>query len=167
MKKMRTIMLEPLTQASFEPYGELLLRPSNGRIYFEESLSNNRADAWPSLSLAVREEVSELPFVATQMERHAFSSQSFIPMEAGRWIVAVAPHAKEGGPNTEALRAFLAEPDQGVTYAADVWHHPLTVIDRPSTFAIMMWRDGTAGDEEFVTLAEPLCFASPKFEANT
>jgi ureidoglycolate lyase len=40
-----------------------------------------------------------------------------------------------------------------VTYAADTWHHPLTVLGGlPATFAVWMWRDGTAGDEEFVDI---------------
>ena len=51
--------------------------------------------------------------------------------------------------------AFLAGPGQGVTYHANTWHHPLTVLDRPARFAVVMWRDGTRTDEEFRTLAAP------------
>ena len=50
-------------------------------------------------------------------------------------------------------RAFLCRPDQGVTYGANVWHHPFTVLDRVARFAIVMWRDGTKTDEEFVKVA--------------
>jgi ureidoglycolate lyase len=50
-------------------------------------------------------------------------------------------------------RAFLARPDQGVTYGADVWHHPSTVFDSEADFAIMMWQDGSAADDEFVAVA--------------
>ncbi len=50
-------------------------------------------------------------------------------------------------------RAFLARGDQGVTYGADVWHHPFTVLDGPARFAIFMWKDGTAADDEFVDVA--------------
>jgi len=32
-------------------------------------------------------------------------------------------------------------------------HHPLTVLDALGRFAIIMWRDGTEGDEEFVAVA--------------
>jgi ureidoglycolate lyase len=34
-----------------------------------------------------------------------------------------------------------------------VWHHELTVLDGPLGFGVFMWRDGTAGDEEFVDIA--------------
>ena len=50
-------------------------------------------------------------------------------------------------------RAFLAGPGQGVTYGADVWHHPSTVFDRTARFAIFMWKDGGAEDDEFVQVA--------------
>jgi ureidoglycolate lyase len=49
-----------------------------------------------------------------------------------------------------AARAFLARPDQGVTYGANVWHHPSTVFDREARFAVFMWKDGTSADDEFV-----------------
>ena len=88
------------------------------------------------------------------MERHEFSSQSFIPQEGGRWLAIVAPHAAGGGPDMARARAFLARPDQGVTYGANVWHHPFTVLDREARFVIVMWRDGTKGDEEFVEVPE-------------
>lgn len=157
MHTIRDISVEPLTAEAFAPYGEVLTAPAGaGRAYFEKALASLRPGAWPSISLARRLEVSSLPLVARQMERHEFSSQSFIPVETGRWLVVVAPHLSSGGPDPAKLRAFVAQPDQGVTYAADVWHHPLSILDRPATFAVVMWRDGTATDEEFVDLPEPL-----------
>ena len=74
-------------------------RIRSGRTYFDGALGNLRPAARPSLSLARREELSSLPLTATQMERHEFSSQSFVPLEAGRWLVIVAPHAAGGGPD--------------------------------------------------------------------
>ena len=102
-----------------------------------------------------------LPLVATQMERHKFSSQTFIPTDVGRWFVMVAPHHPLGGPDMSLARAFLPKPGQGITFGADVWHHPLTVFDRPGTFAIYMWLDGTNGDEEFFTLPSPIAIDVP------
>ena len=40
-----------------------------------------------------------------------------------------------------------------MTYGADVWHHPSTVFDRTARFAIFMWKDGGAEDDEFVQVA--------------
>jgi len=89
------------------------------------------------------------------MERHEFSSQSFVPIDVSRYIVVVAPRAADGGPDAEAARAFLVPGDVGITYHVDIWHHPMTILDRPARFAVFMWRDGSTGDEEFVQLAHP------------
>ena len=142
---------EPLTSAAFLPFGEVIECPAvPGRTYFEDALANLRPNARPSISLTVKTAAAKLPLRSTTMERHEFSSQSFIPQEAGRWLVIVAPHAAGGGPDMARARAFLAGPMQGVTFGANVWHHPFTVLDAPARFVIVMWRDGTRTDEEFV-----------------
>lgn len=149
------LIAEPLTSAAFLPYGEVLEAPAiAGRTYFEDALANRRPHARPSLSLVVKEPTLVLPIRSKVMERHLHSSQSFIPQDAGRWLVIVAPHLAQGtGPDMARARAFLARGDQGVTYGADVWHHPFTVLDRPARFAIVMWKDGSKEDDEFVDVA--------------
>ena len=47
-------------------------------------------------------------------------------------------------------QAFLAGIGQGITYGADVWHHPMAVLDEPARFAVLMWQDGGEEDEQFV-----------------
>jgi ureidoglycolate lyase len=144
------LVTEPLTAEAFAPFGEVLEAPATpGRTYIDAALANRRDHAKPSLSFSTREP-TPLPLRSTTMERHLHSSQSFIPMEAGRWLVLVAPHGADGKPDMSRARAFLARPDQGVTYGADVWHHPSTVFDRTARFAIVMWKDGTDADDEFV-----------------
>lgn len=149
------LIAEPLTSAAFMHYGEVLEAPAiAGRTYFEDALANRRPAARPSLSLVVKDPVPVLPIRSKVMERHRHSSQSFIPQEAGRWLVVVAPHlAQGGGPDMARARAFLARGDQGVTYGADVWHHPFTVLDRPARFAVFMWKDGSKEDDEFFDVA--------------
>ncbi len=149
------LIATPLTSAAFLPYGEVLEAPEMpGRTYFEDALANLRPQARPSLSLTVKQPLATLPLRSTMMERHRFSSQSFIPQEAGRWLSIVAPHAPSGGPDMARARAFLCGPHQGVTYGADVWHHPHTVLDQQARFAIVMWRTGRPGDDEFVQVPE-------------
>lgn len=144
---------QPLTAEAFAPFGEVLRAPdAPGRAYVDAALANRRAHAKPSLSFTFKEP-TVLPLASTTMERHLHSSQSFVPMDAGRWLVIVAPHGDDGGPDMTRARAFLAQPDQGVTFGADVWHHPFTVLDRPARFAIFMWKDGTSADDEFVQVA--------------
>jgi ureidoglycolate lyase len=146
------LIAQPLTAEAFAPFGAVLDAPREaGRTYFETTLANRRSGR--------RDEVATVPFTATMMERHEFSSQSFVPIDCGGWIVMVAPHTADSRPDMTKARAFLAGPEQGVTYGANIWHHPLTIVERPASFAIFMWLQGGKGDEEFFTLAEPVTIA--------
>lgn len=144
---------EPLRAEAFAPFGDVLEAPPEpGRHFFGNGLANRRPGAAPSLALAHVPSLETLPLVATRMERHEFSSQSFIALDVARWLVIVAPKAANGRPDTTRARAFLAGHGQGVTYRVDTWHHPLTVLDRPARFAVLIWLERSATDEEFVTL---------------
>jgi ureidoglycolate lyase len=57
-------------------------------------------------------------------------------------------------------RAFAVPGDTGISYGADVWHHPMAVLDRPACFAVVMWRDGSTNDIETVSLDEEFVIAS-------
>ena len=145
------IKVEPMTAERFAPFGQVVDTPTGpARNYFSDALANRRSQAGPSLSMAYRPP-TPLPLVATQMERHKFSSQTFIPTDVGRWFVMVAPHHPLGGPDMSLARAGLPKPGQGITFGADGWHHPLTGVDRPGTVAIYRWLGGTNGDEEVGT----------------
>jgi len=147
---------EPLRAEAFAPFGDVLEAPSApGRHFFGEGLANRRAGAAPSLAVACVPPLASLPLFATRMERHQFSSQSFLALDVARWLVIVAPKAAGGGPDAARARAFLGGPGQGVTYRIDTWHHPLTVLDRPARFAVLIWLEHSKTDEEFVTLDEP------------
>jgi ureidoglycolate lyase len=151
-----TIVAKPLNAEEFAPYGDVLAPPADfGRVYFDQGLRSTRPGAWASLSVAHAKSLPSLPLQAKVMERHEFSSQSFVPLDVSRWLLVVAPSAADGGPDGSRAVAFLAGPGQGVTYHAGTWHHPLTILERPGRFAVFMWRDGTKTDEEFRTLATP------------
>lgn len=156
---MRSLVARPIDQAAFAPFGTLLTVPTSpGRDYFDEDLGELRGHALPSLSLATILPKA-LPHRVELMERHEFSSQSFVPLGQGRFLVLVAPPSPAGGPDMAAARAFLVGPGQGITYKIGAWHHPMTVLDQPLSFAVTMWRDGTSGDEEFVPV-EPFLVTS-------
>jgi ureidoglycolate lyase len=153
---MRRLVATQLTPKAFAPFGEVLAAPSEfGRTYIETSLANGRQAAKPSLSFSLSKPIERLPLVAVQMERHEFSSQSFVPMDPGRFFVIVAPKLASGLPDAARAQAFITAPGQGVTYGLNVWHHPLSVIERPIRFAIFMWLERSKTDEEFVQLPEP------------
>jgi ureidoglycolate lyase len=148
------VIPEPLTKEAFAPFGDVIDVPeAPGRTYYEESLGNLRPEAHPSLSLSLRPQTSDRPLRAELLERHEFSSQTFVPIDVGRWLIVVAPHAAAGGPDLGGVKAFIATGKQGVTYRPNTWHHGLTVLDRPGRFAVFMWRAGGKGDEEFVPVA--------------
>jgi ureidoglycolate lyase len=142
---------QPLTHEAFAPFGDVIDIPDTaGRTYYEDALGNLRPEAHASLSLACRAETAGRPLRAEMLERHEFSSQTFVPIDVARWLIMVAPHARTGGPDLAGLQAFIATGKQGVTYRPNTWHHGLTVLDRPGRFAVFMWRVGGKGDEEFV-----------------
>jgi ureidoglycolate lyase len=148
-----TLTAQDLTAQAFAPFGDVFCRLAEpGRHYTESALGNSRPQAWPSLSMVHKLPFNPLPLEVLELERHAHSSQSFVPVDAGRWLIVVAPHLPAGGPDVGRACAFVANASQGVTYRANTWHHGLTVLDQPAHFAIFMWRDGTAGDEEFVSV---------------
>jgi ureidoglycolate lyase len=153
---------EPLRADRFTPFGDVLEAPSEpGRLHFGGGLANRRVTAAPSLAVAHVRPLVALPLVATRMERHEYSSQTFLALDVARWLVIVAPKASDGGPDVARVRAFLGGPGQGVTYRADTWHHPLTVLDRTARFAVLIWLENSATDEEFLTLREPFTVDVP------
>lgn len=144
------IVPQRLTSEAFAPFGDVIEVPNvAGRNYYADELGNLRPQAKPSLSMSYREPTHERPLKSEMLERHEFSSQTFVPVDVGRWLIVVAPHAAAGGPDITGLRAFVATGAQGVTYKPNTWHHGLTTLDRPGRFAVFMWLAGTQ-DEEFV-----------------
>ncbi len=152
---MKTLITQPISAEAFEPFGQLLQAPAHtGRAYINDRLANERADAVVSLSMTTVESTANTALIATEMERHEFSSQSFIPLDVSRYLVVVAPHGANGRPDEQHMQAFVVPGHIGITYGVNVWHHSLRVLDRPAQFAVLMWKNETATDEEFVPLSE-------------
>ena len=159
---MRIVAL-PLTAEAFKPFGAVLEGThAPGRTYLSDTLANGRAHAPVSLAVATVVPKATFPLDVKVLERHEHSSQTFIPLQVSRYLVLATLDAPGGGPDLSRLRAFVARAGQGVTYAMGTWHHPLTVLDGPASFAVLMWRDGTAGDEEFVPVTTPLTIDLPQ-----
>src|SRR3989441_6277870 len=132
------IIAESLTEKAFAPYGDLLAAPAEfGRAYFDEGLRTSRATAWPSLSVSHVRPLPSLPLEARVMERHEFSSQSFLPLDVARWLVVVAPAGAHGGAAPPPAVAFLAGAGQGGHAPPGTWHHPPTILHRPARFAVV------------------------------
>jgi ureidoglycolate lyase len=151
----RRLEVLPLTREAFAPFGRVLVRPAHGRLDLIEELENARSSAKARLSLTTLEPVA-LPYIVTEMEVHPFSSQAFVPVDLSRFIVLIAPSRADGGPDTDRMQAFVSDSATGIMYAANVWHHPMRVLDRQGSFAVLTFVDGSADDETFVPLPEPV-----------
>lgn len=165
MSRSPQIIVEPLSATAFAPFGQVLAGAGEpGRPRFNDFLENARAGAQVDLSIATLEP-TDLPMLARILERHPYSSQTFMPLKAARYLVIVAPDRDDGGPDIERVRCFLAAGSQGITYRRGVWHHGMTVLDDTAEMAILMWCDGGPGDEEFWDLEAPFEVALPPADA--
>ncbi len=153
------IALKPLDAASFAPFGQVISRPARvgDRASYEAGLSSRRPRATIRLWVN-RVRPTTPPLVAMKLERHRYSSQTFLPLSVSRYIVITAPSLASGAPDVDGIVGFVAEGTQGITYAADVWHHPICALDESASFTVLMWQDDSPGDEEWATLPEPIIF---------
>jgi ureidoglycolate lyase len=106
------------------------------------------------------------------LERHPFTTQTFIPLglgpagqEEARYLVVVAPSLPpsckdeslpvpaqnppavrlpgRGLPDLTKVQAFMAQGSQAVTYGAGTWHAPMVVIGKKSVdFVVVQYANG-------------------------
>jgi ureidoglycolate lyase len=141
------LTVEPVDRASFAPFGALVFEPGDA-----VAPRNDRRAA-----LSALEVLSAPPPSGTSshrielMERHAFSSQTFFPLEVASYLVVVCPAKPEGGPDVARSRAFEVPGDVVMQYHPDVWHAGITALGgQPGRFAMLIHQDGTDADCEFV-----------------
>jgi len=149
--RLKEIVVRPLSAEAFAPYGDVVEASANpGRTYFATSLGNLRPAAEPKLWMLTKLPSSAPPLEFDSLERHQFSSQTFVPIDVDSWLVVVAPRASEGGPALDRIEAFSATPKQAVSYRPNTWHGSLTVFSKVARFSVLMWLDGTPADEEII-----------------
>ena len=154
---MRTLVPEPLTREAFSPFGQVLQTEgadsfaiNNGMTDRFHALSTVETDPGGNAILSVfRSRRWADPILIKMLERHPLGSQAFMPLSDHDWLVVVAE-----APVAEALRCFRARGDQGVQYAACVWHHPLLVLQAQQDFLIVD-RDGPGENLEEIDLPDP------------
>ncbi len=158
---MRAIRAEPIDPARYAPYGSVVRAGEGGTA---RTANHGTAQAWDALATLVnlRGEAARctaslfrcLAHVAPSLEvrlleRHAGSTQMFVPMRASRYLVVVALGEEDGrgeGPDLATLAAFVVEGPQAITYAPGVWHHPMVALDEDADFVNVIHSDGTSGD---------------------
>jgi ureidoglycolate lyase len=140
----RIAKIEALTREAFAPFGDVIEAsdavrhfPINaGTTVRYHDLANVEVDASGRAIVSIfRAQPRTLPFAITMLERHPFGSQAFMPLHARPYLVAVAPRGERF--DADDVRVFLARGDQGVNYAAGVWHHPLLALGAVCDFLVV------------------------------
>jgi ureidoglycolate lyase len=148
-----TVTLEPLTPEGFAAFGDVASRPSGLRRRYLPTSVDCADDARTfSLWISSAATVVSLPLRLTTLERHPFTAQTFVPLDAGRYLVVVCTAAADGQPDLQRLRGFVAQSDQAVTFARNVWHHPMAVLDHHVEFVVAMVMTGRDDDDESIRL---------------
>lgn len=138
------LKVSPLTAAAFAPYGEVIeaspaaeRRVINGgnTERFHDLANIDPGRNGQAIVSIFRGQPRELPFAITMMEKHPLASQAFMPLSGQPYLVAVATPGDTV--STEAIRVFLAQPHQGVNYAAGTWHHPLLALNDVCDFLVI------------------------------
>jgi ureidoglycolate lyase len=169
----------PLTPAAFAPFGTAIQNPGGSSNSSNASTANQGTarkhsqispiiSSYPATSpvastnlnlfvCAPRKLSPAGVFACKVLERHPFTTQTFIPLALASedpstfYIVIVAPTGSDGMPVLEELRAFRARGDQAVTYAAGTWHAPMVVVgERAVDFCVLVAENGTEEDCEEV-----------------
>lgn len=151
---MTQLDIKPLTQAAFAAFGQVLQTDGADHYPINEgtttrfhNLGTPQLDPNGSAIFSIfRGTKRPFPFTVTMMERHPFGSQAFMPLSNHDWLIVVAEH-----PDAAALQCFRASGHQGVQYAANVWHHPLLVLQEKQDFFIVD-RDGPGINLEEIQL---------------
>ena len=162
---MQRLTLAPLTADAFVAFGEVIdayspceRYPINeGRTQRHHAIAridcaSNGGQA--ALSLFRSEPVSD-GFALRGLERHPLGSQAFINTSGNRYAIVVAP---AGELDESAIRGFIAQPQQSISYHRGTWHHYLLALDARSDFVVVD-RVGPGGNCDEQVLQTPLALA--------
>ena len=151
------LTLHPFDPAAFAAFGSVAEPPAPKA---SADLLAHLAEGGPDTALTVKLDThapGSLPIQAPRMERHTLTEQLFLPIGSARYAIAAALPGPDGLPDLATLRGFLVEGDTGICYQRGVWHLPITILDRPSTFLMMMAATGDPDvDTTWADLATPL-----------
>ena len=69
----------------------------------------------------------------------------FAPLgQNGSYVVVVATGDEQ--PDLSTLQAFIATPQQAVTYHPGVWHMPMTLLNQNGDMLSVVYEDGSPDD---------------------
>jgi ureidoglycolate lyase len=134
--------IQALTPQAFAPFGEVIdcghstpYPVNDGSALRYDRLARVAALGGGEVAISIfRAQPRPLPMRIVLLERHPLGSQAFVPMQRTACVIVVA--LDQGGVPGD-IRAFYARPDQGVNYAAGVWHHPLIALGAGGDFLVV------------------------------
>jgi ureidoglycolate lyase len=144
-----------LTPEAFQEFGAVLMSRGSvpQRDEFAANIENGREQAKPNLTFIHAR--AKRPVVVA-VERHPYSSQTFVPVNGAKSLIVVCPSTPEGQPDLDRLQVFVAGGGQTVHYNAGTWHAPLCTLDQPGEYVMLRWDDGGADDTQLYKLDTPL-----------
>jgi ureidoglycolate lyase len=149
--------LASFTAEAFAPYGKAIEPPGIGGEAVLHGLLGPGLDAAAPCARLDTHGAKPLPFAAPRMERHEHSEQLFVPLGAARYVIAAALPGPDGEPDLATLAGFLVQGKTGICYTRGVWHLPITILEEPTTFLMMMQAVGDPDiDTSWATLPEPV-----------
>lgn len=150
-----------LSQGAFAPYGSVLRRGDpvwvNDGFATRSDALTDLACSDPSARLCLSlfdVGVRPASFAISELERHPYSAQVFLPLSPCRALVVVAGTTQAGDIDLDAMAAFVAAPGDGILYAPGVWHLGLASLDRPGQFQMATW-SGDLPDTQIRRLGRP------------
>jgi len=127
MPRIIDIPIEPLSEASFAPYGAVV-----GALAAPPVFSAGVMDTWRvpfEVDGAVQMTICRFkrqPMRFSTLERHLAVTQGFLPLGGTASIMVVAPPTDIADPNAapdpDLVRAFRLDGDKGVVLWRGVWH---------------------------------------------
>ncbi|KAI4254691.1 MAG: hypothetical protein L6R42_007091 [Xanthoria sp. 1 TBL-2021] len=115
---------------------------------------------------------TDFPVDVKILERHPYTTQTFIPLGVGReaqgmYLVVVAPtlpptgqspFTTMGPPDLNKMRRFWAHGGQAVTYGVGTWHMPMAVVgEERMDFVVVQYANGVADEDcQEVRLVPPV-----------
>jgi ureidoglycolate lyase len=148
--------LPPLTADAIAPFATLVAAEGGKFTRIPAVLEPGDTPGRHALAVLCPQPVAPGRVSIASLERHPHSTQTFIPLKVGRWIVVLAPSLPDGSPDAAGARAFLAGPEDAICIHRNVWHAGLTVLDRPAEMAMMMWNADAGDDGVVAELAQPI-----------
>ncbi len=140
MVTIHELKIEPMTEESFAPFGELwdvADRPSDRRVSLP---TRYKCDGQTTVQVIWQPHGG---FTFNELERHWGVTQSFIQLSGSPAVVCVAAPTKTEDPTDVPdpvnVRAFLIDPAKGYSYKRGTWHslNRYILVPPGATFVIL------------------------------